>query len=54
MKKFLKKVFFWDSPEKGAFWSLVLILSGSWLLGTIFILCGGGYRALYSRCFVTG
>ena len=50
MKKFLKKVFFWDSPEKGTFWSLVLLLSGSWFLGTIFIFCSG-YQALYNYCF---
>ena len=53
MKNFLKKFFFWNSPEKGAFWSLVLLLLGSWLLGTIFALCGG-FQDLHNRCFVTG
>ena len=53
MKNFLKKIFFWNSPEKGAFWSLILLLSGSWLLGTIFILCGG-FQNLNNRCSVTG
>ena len=36
MQKFLQNIFFWHSPEKGAFWSLVLLLLGSWLLGTAF------------------
>ena len=41
MKRFLGKLFFADSPGKGAFAGIVLLLSGSWLWGTIFILCGG-------------
>jgi len=41
MKEFLKKVFFHGSPEKGAFWGLVLLLSGTWLLGTLFLFSDG-------------
>ena len=41
MKKFWKKVFFWDEPAKGAFFALVLLLLGTWLLGTLFLLGGG-------------
>ena len=53
MKKFLQKVFFWHSPEKGAFWSLVLLLLGSWLLGTAFVFTS--YRmTLCSTCCFNG
>ncbi len=41
MKKFWKKVFFWDEPAKGAFFALVLLLLGTWFLWTLFLLEGG-------------
>ena len=41
MKKFWKKVFFWDEPAKGAFFALVLLLLGTWFLWTFFLLSGG-------------
>ena len=41
MKQFWKKVFFWDEPAKGAFFALVLLLLGTWLLGTLFLLGSG-------------
>jgi|GEM_PF-4282269 len=45
MKKFWKKIFFWDEPAKGAFFALVLLLLGTWLLGTLFLL-GSGFLDL--------
>lgn len=53
MKRFLDKLFFADSPEKGAFFGIVLLLLGSWLVGTVFLLCGG-LMTVYTRNFVTG
>lgn len=53
MKKFLKKLFFVDSTEKGAFFGIVLLLLGSYLVGTAFVFCGG-MMTVYTRNFVTG
>ena len=53
MKRFFDKLFFADSPEKGAFFGIVLLLLGSWLVGTVFLLCGG-LMTVYTVNFVTG
>ena len=42
MKKVLQKIFCWDSPERGAFQSLVVMLLGCWLLGSLGIFCPVG------------
>ena len=45
MKQFWKKFFFWDEPEKGAFFALILLLLGTWLVWTLFLL-GSGFLDL--------
>ena len=52
MKKLLKKLFYVDSPEKGAFLGIVLLLFGSWLVGTFFVLSVSGHMMMYNA--VTG
>ena len=52
MKKLLKKLFYVDSPEKGAFLGIVLLLFGSWLVGTFFVLSVSGNMMMYNA--VTG
>ena len=54
MKRVWNKLFFADSPEKGAFFGIVLLILGTWLLGTVFALCGGVTSLLYTHDFVTG
>lgn len=45
VKKFLRKIFYLDSTGKGAFWSLILLVLGTYLLGTLFIFSNGFYAA---------
>ena len=52
MKKLLKKLFYVDSPEKGAFLGIVLLLFGSWLVGTFFVFSVSGNMMMYNA--VTG
>ena len=52
MKKLLKNLFYVDSPEKGAFLGIVLLLFGSWLVGTFFVLSVSGNMMMYNA--VTG
>jgi hypothetical protein len=54
MKRVWNKLFFADSPEKGAFFGIVLLILGTWLLGTVVVLCGGVASLLYTHDFVTG
>lgn len=46
MKNFLQKIFFCNEPGKGAFWSLVLLILGSWLLLSFGLLSGGIFYTL--------
>ena len=46
MKKFLSKLLFRDAPGKGAFWSLVLLILGSWLLFSFGLLSGGMFYVI--------
>ena len=46
MKKFISKLLFRDAPGKGAFWSLVLLILGSWLLLSFGLLSGGMFYVI--------
>ena len=53
MKEVLKKFFLFSSPPKGAFLGIILLIAGSWLVGTYFVLCGGSMTVL-THNFATG
>ena len=46
MKKFLSKLLFRDAPGKGAFWSLVLLILGNWILFSFSLLFGGVFYSI--------
>ena len=41
MKNFLKKLFYWDHPAKGAFAGTTLLLVSLWLAPALYLLCDG-------------